>query len=308
MKLEYDKKKILNLLNDFSNCTNLIASFHFNTVDLTIEPITNFAEATNTANIVDRQRDDIYSHFCNYVQSDKKCLEKCKRDDFCYKELAKRERRMITYCCHAGLSEVISPVIIDNVVIGFIMCGKFIDKENKYSSPEKIELLAEQHNLDEQVLLSLRENLPVVSQLQISSAMNILNICITHLIKEHFLQLKNQTLIEEINDYIVKNISSPLSVELICRTFYINRQKLYLLFKEYNHTSVKEFILFNQMEKAKELLNTTKDSIEEVASQVGFSDYNYFIRIFRKKIGVSPLKYRKNKTSSTQSIESNPET
>ena len=303
MKLEYDKKKILNLLNAFSNCTNLITSFHFNTTDLTMEPISNFTDATNTANIVDRQRDDIYSHFCNYIRYEKKCLEKCKETDCYYKELAKNERRLITYCCHAGLTEVIFPVIINNVVIGFIMCGKFIDKEGQYSNPEKAKQLTTQYNFDEQILLSLYKELPVFSQPQISSAVEILNICITHLINEHSLQLKDQTLIEEINDYIVKNISSSLSVELICRTFYINRQKLYLLFKEYNNTSVKEFILSNQMEKAKELLKTTNDSVEEIANQVGFSDYNYFIRIFRKKIGTSPLKYRKNETSTIQTTE-----
>ena len=34
-------------------------------------------------------------------------------------------------------------------------------------------------------------------------------------------------------------------------------------------------------------------SVSEIAADVGYSDYNYFIKVFKKATGVTPLKYRK---------------
>lgn len=52
-----------------------------------------------------------------------------------------------------------------------------------------------------------------------------------------------------------------------------------------------------RIEKAKSLLIKNPDiSLDDVASECGFSDYNYFIQIFRKIVGTTPKKYAaKNK-------------
>ena len=42
------------------------------------------------------------------------------------------------------------------------------------------------------------------------------------------------------------------------------------------------------------LRENTEMNVTEIASRCGFSDYNYFIRAFKKHLGVTPLKYRKN--------------
>ena len=41
------------------------------------------------------------------------------------------------------------------------------------------------------------------------------------------------------------------------------------------------------------MLESTKKSITQIAEEVGFSDVNYFIRIFRQEEGMAPSKYRK---------------
>ena len=47
-----------------------------------------------------------------------------------------------------------------------------------------------------------------------------------------------------------------------------------------------------RMEKAKELLKQTDLTISQVAAQTGFSDYNYFCRVFKKETGIPAKKYR----------------
>ena len=57
--------------------------------------------------------------------------------------------------------------------------------------------------------------------------------------------------------------------------------------------TVKDFILTERIHLAKKLLTSSDNSLTEISEKVGFNDYSYFIRIFKKRTGLSPLKYRK---------------
>ena len=101
--------------------------------------------------------------------------------------------------------------------------------------------------------------------------------------------VKNLSLIEQIHSYILENIATPLSVDDICSQFFVNRQKLHSLFKKHFNDSVKHFILAKRLEKAKDLLLNSDKSVENIAYETGFSNYNYFIRVFRLSIGIPPF-------------------
>ncbi|MEE1198283.1 MAG: helix-turn-helix transcriptional regulator [Acutalibacteraceae bacterium] len=55
-----------------------------------------------------------------------------------------------------------------------------------------------------------------------------------------------------------------------------------------------QFILKIRIERAKELLDFTDKSIADIAESSGFQDQNYFARIFKKQVGLSPTQYRKS--------------
>jgi AraC-like DNA-binding protein len=296
MKIIYDNTNILKILNDFSNCTNLVASCHFDEIEFQAPAISTTKETDTIKNLnyFDAIRAQNGAHFCLYVQKKEGMVLKCNQDGLFYKKQAKQERRTILYTCHAGLCETVTPIILNDVIVGYIMLGKFIDQDRYYSTIEKVKKTAKKYNLDETKLLALYEKIPVVSSQHLHSAINILHLCITQILEKHFIQIKNLALIEQIHSYILDNISSPLSVEDICRKFFVNRQKLHTLFKKHFNDSVKHFIITKRLEKAQDLLLNSDKSVEDIAYETGFSDYNYFIRVFRSSIGISPLKYRKD--------------
>jgi YesN/AraC family two-component response regulator len=284
----------LKILNDFSNCTNLVASCHFDAIEFQAPSRERFDELKpSNANYFDEMRNNHQEHFCLYVQGKDGMPAKCSHDSLYYKNQAKQERRTITYTCHAGLCETVTPIILDNVVVGYIMLGKFIDQDNRYSTIEKVRQTAKKYDLDEEKLVALYEQVPVVSTQHLTSAINILQLCITQILEKHFIQVKNLALIEQIHTYILENLSEPLSVEEICNKFFVNRQKLHALFKKHFNDSAKHFILTQRLNKAKELLLHDDKSVEQIAYEVGFVNYNYFIRIFRSTVGVPPLQYKK---------------
>ena len=60
--------------------------------------------------------------------------------------------------------------------------------------------------------------------------------------------------------------------------------------------SVKIFdnIRRRRIERARRLLTENENlSIREISEQCGFTDYNYFITVFKKYCGESPARYRK---------------
>ena len=56
------------------------------------------------------------------------------------------------------------------------------------------------------------------------------------------------------------------------------------------------FIKNKRLERAKELLKTTDMTISEISDACGFSDYNYFLREFKKKYGTTTKQIRKDET------------
>lgn len=63
------------------------------------------------------------------------------------------------------------------------------------------------------------------------------------------------------------------------------------MFKDEFGTSPNDFILQERINKAKELL-ASQNSIKETAYQTGFSDTNYFTRVFKQLVGVTPKSYQ----------------
>jgi AraC-like DNA-binding protein len=62
--------------------------------------------------------------------------------------------------------------------------------------------------------------------------------------------------------------------------------------KEYLGSTSKSFILNRVIQEAKNLLNYTSLSVAEISNQLKFETPNYFVRLFRKYVGMTPKQYR----------------
>jgi len=102
--------------------------------------------------------------------------------------------------------------------------------------------------------------------------------------------------ISTVIDYIQENYSSEsLSVQEIAGICHMNSAYLGQLFKKRMGYSITEYIHNVRIEHAKRLLMETDQNIESIAKQTGFKDRSYFCKIFKKKTGLSPGEYKKDK-------------
>ena len=106
--------------------------------------------------------------------------------------------------------------------------------------------------------------------------------------------MKSQSRIGFVADFIRKNLHQKLSIDAIAKMAYVSKSNFFKMFKQELGISPNEFIIHERIKKAKELLNQ-QNSVSEVAFNTGFSDTNYFIRVFKQVEGVTPKIFQNKK-------------
>ncbi len=256
---EYDYNKILQLLKDFYNLSNIkICLYDNNGKELCYYP-------------------EKHTPFCAILRQDKEKERLC---DECDKKAlleCKRTHRSFTHVCHAGLIECFSPILHNDTIIGYIALGQIRnDEENYYEGKLK----------------ELYDNLPQIPKDKIESAFNVLNACTGY----EFLKkvdLYQKPIEDKIIEFINQRLNKDLSVQILCDNFRVSRVELYEIFKNSFSSTVADFIKKCRLNKACELLKETKLSVNLIADKVGIPDYNYFSKIFKSAFNVSPREYRK---------------
>jgi|GEM_PF-3228167 len=88
--------------------------------------------------------------------------------------------------------------------------------------------------------------------------------------------------IRRIVSYINKNWSKRLTVKELADEACLNTDYFSRLFLDNLGVRPLEFIQIKKVEKAKELLISSEESIDEIARLTGFESYTYFSRVFKK--------------------------
>ena len=99
------------------------------------------------------------------------------------------------------------------------------------------------------------------------------------------------TRIGHVVDFIRENLHQKLTTEMMAGKAYRSKSGFFKMFKEELGVSPNEFIVRERIRKAKELLSN-RQSVKETAFQTGFTDTNYFIRVFRQLEGTTPGNFR----------------
>lgn len=99
--------------------------------------------------------------------------------------------------------------------------------------------------------------------------------------------------VSEIQFYIATHYDRKLLNSDLARDFYMSEVYMSECFKRYTGMTAGAFVIHVRMQRAMHLLTQTDLSVREVAESVGYPDAGYFGRLFRKKIGVSPERYRR---------------
>jgi YesN/AraC family two-component response regulator len=103
---------------------------------------------------------------------------------------------------------------------------------------------------------------------------------------------KQPKLIENIENYLIKNYSSSITSTVLSKEFGFVPSYISRLFRQYKGVSPSEYLTHYRIEKAKQIMRENPELlVKEIADQVGFKEAYYFSKTFKKETGIWPSDY-----------------
>lgn len=126
---------------------------------------------------------------------------------------------------------------------------------------------------------------------------NILFLSLTYEVERYFLTPNNSIpLMEQTLNYIHNNINNPITVDSVCDHLGYNRDYISKQFLQCYGITIKKYIDQKKLSAAKHLLISSKMSLEQIATAIGFDDAQHFYKFFRYHEKISPSQFRKINT------------
>lgn len=96
-----------------------------------------------------------------------------------------------------------------------------------------------------------------------------------------------------VKEFIDSNYSKTIHFSAIARNVGFSQSYLSKAFTNYFGEPPSRYLTNLRMRKAKQLLKTTHLSVKQISDSLGYVDQCYFSKVFKNKVGISPVQYRK---------------
>ncbi len=93
--------------------------------------------------------------------------------------------------------------------------------------------------------------------------------------------------------YVSKTYASDISVADLARRANLSESQFTRIFRRQTETSPAHYIVQTRINAARTLLETTDKLLTDIATETGFYDHAHFIRTFKRLVGMTPSRYRK---------------
>ncbi len=103
---------------------------------------------------------------------------------------------------------------------------------------------------------------------------------------------EEERLLHSAKEYIRMHLIENINVQDMAGSLHCSASHLMHSFKKSTGKTVIEYVTAQRMEKAKQLLRDSALQVNMVAELVGYEDYSYFSRVFKKETGETPREYR----------------
>lgn len=110
--------------------------------------------------------------------------------------------------------------------------------------------------------------------------------------KENLTPEETGNALEEAVSYIREHISENMTVEFLALKVHVSPRHLNRLFQKQFGQPVGDYLSKQRMVLAGELLKDGKLSVTMVSDRVGYGNYSYFTKQFKKFYGMTPREYR----------------
>ena len=273
----FDLEKLRGLLKDFYEISHIrITVFDENLTELVSYP-------------------EKLAPYCAVIRGTSKGFDACMNCDREACKTAAKKHSTDIYRCHAGLTEAVTPLYVGDVLVGYLLFGHVFSYPSHEEGWAVIEKRCKGYHVNDRMLKEAIISADMIPEAYIRSAAKILHAVASYLILERMATLKEDLLAVRLAAYLSAHYTEKLNAMQISEYLGIGKTQLYELSQQLDGCGIAEKIRRLRMERAKSLLTEYKEMpLAEIAAQCGFHDYNYFITVFSREVGLSPVAWKKN--------------
>lgn len=230
--------------------------------------------------------------YCRLIRQSPKGATGCHLCDQNACRTATQRKQTIIYPCHAGLIEVITPILINDAAVGFLLLSHIVQGADEEAEWKRAQACCGLYDIDETALKQAYTALPRTSYQTLKSAADLLALAAAALYQKGLARLTPGSAQARLSQYLNDHLDEDLGNDVLCRVLSISRTGLYHLSCQTYGCGISEQVTRLRVQKAMELLAETKLTNAEICRKIGIMDYNYFYRVFRKQTGLTPRQYR----------------
>ncbi len=282
----FDLEKLRGLLKDFYAITRIrITVFDENLTELVSYP-------------------EKVAPYCAVIRGTSMGFDACMACDRKACRTAAKKHSTHIYRCHAGLTEAVTPLYVGDVLVGYLLFGHVFSYPSHEEGWAEIEKRCEMLRVNTRMLKDAIFSAALIEEDYIRSAAQILLAVASYLILERMATLQEDLLPVRLDAFLSAHYTEKNSAVMISEILGIGKTQLYELSKQLYGCGIAERIRGLRIEKAKLLLKDHKEMpLAQVAAECGYHDYNYFITVFTREVGISPGAFRKSDSKGPFKLE-----
>ena len=231
--------------------------------------------------VVKRGRNENNCEYCKFMQerifSSSDCLE---LDSQKQKECREKQKTLV-YQCHAGLTEVITPVAIYNNIVGYVIIGQF---RMQHTPPVFIR--------DEKIK-ELFMAQKYISYQELDHVLEMFRTLLEYITEKELISTPSDYRLMKLNSYIDKNLLKNITLKNAAKYMNCSVSGLSHYLQEKHKTTLKLLIRSKRIQYAENLMKKHPElNLSEIGTLAGFNDPHYFSRVYHQLRGISPKEYR----------------
>ena len=234
------------------------------------------------------------SPYCRLIQQHPDNRQQCLENDRRAFEAVRNSGEVVVYRCSHGLYEAVAPIYHYGILSGYFMIGQVCDNKAAYGQ----QLYRSVYDVlgDEVLATETVNTVKEVPQHLINSYMVLMTIIAEYVTQSNILPPNSVNLAAMTMKYLQQNYAEKITLPLLAEQFFCSQSLLIKSFRREYHTTIVKALTDIRLQKAEELLLSSRMRIKEIAVACGFSEQNYFSKTFLAKHGCSPNEFRKTHT------------
>lgn len=209
---------------------------------------------------------------------------------------SEKYEKPFAFKCYVGSVVIVTPIFDDGENVGYLRLSNIVlDCDKEYFIKNLNEVLKKGEEFYSPAMIAdIVQKVDFISGRTLKSVIDIAEKH-THIDRKNKINLMRSIMQAiKIKDYVENHISEQLTVSNICKDLYMSKTGLYTIARDMFGMGISDYVREKRIERGKRFLAETDLSITQIAYETGFSDANYFTRVFKTEVGTSPRAYRED--------------